>query len=782
MDSKIFISFSHKDKQYRDELVPALEAVAAIRDRVWFDQKGIDIGDQFHPEIQQALTESKLAILLVSNHFLTSNYITQHELPFLLRQAEHKALKLGILYVSAVAKAALSVTIESDGKPRTVNLAGIIGVNSPAEPLDKMSLGDRNVLYARAADWTVRQLASAPPPAREPTGPRHELAIFIQARRNHWEHQFFLPAQPSAIKPELDCPEPALVLGYDLDGEMLFQLLFGSDPTTVGHLLALAFGADRPADPTFAPLRVRLVTDDSRLHVLPWGNIAYRGRPLAQAGWTVEFHAKSEPGFPVYSEHLCYFPGRVVLAGSAESHQAAHFHDLRRFFQRHWPRNPEPTLAIDADALRAALQAGSTRLVYYYGPASREGLLPQDRAGGECVPWPDFAKWLKQSQSVSVLFLNLVGETGYEALAQGPVLVDGVKGVVLFQCNPRASAHVAAKAGLAWLEAVFCRKIDPVVALHRQPCGQINAWTRYSSWRTEARPEDDVPHPDLVNLLLDRHAQRNALSGARDEFYTYPSRCIYHVVALGTPGCLTHHFPEMIKQHLVRNGRQGEAYFFHSIDLTAGTDNAQRVDDLVRRRFHLTPRQPLLEGLLDPETVTGTTFCFLVLGWQAGKTPANEAVLRAVADWCRSRLGAELGASGRQGKVRVISILALEAEQANDLADTVESLIEEYDTEPGFHFGELDRLAAVRRRDLQNFFRNATICGCDDRYREQFPDLLLAKRKEMSFDEAVATIRRGEPDNWGNLFDELTDLTNANPPAWPPPHYDPNFWSARDGR
>lgn len=540
-------------------------------------------------------------------------------MPFLLRQAERGALKLGILYVSSVAKAALSVPIEIDSKPRAVNLADTIGVNSPAEPLDKMSLGDCNALYARAADWAVRQLASTPPPAREPTGLRHELAIFIQARRDHWQHQFFLPAQPSAIKPKLDCPEPALVLGYDLDGERLFQLLFGSDPTTVGQLLGLAFGADRPADPTYAPLRVRLVTDDSRLQVLPWGNIAYRGRPLVQDGWTVEFHAKCEPGFPEYSRHLCYFPGRVVLAGSEESRQAAHFHDLQRFFQRHWPENPDPARATDADALRAALQAGSTRLVYYYGPASREGLLLQDRADGECMPWPDFANWLKQSQSVSLLFLNLLGETGYEAL-------------------------------------------------------------------------------------------------------------------------------------------------------------------LVRRRFHLTPRQPLLEGLLDLEATAGTTFCFLVLGWQAGKIPVNEAVLRAVADWCRSRLGAELGASGRQGKVRVISILALESEQANDLADTVERLIEEYDTEPGFHFGELESLAAVRRQDLRKYFRNETICGCDDRYRESFPDVLLAKRKEMPFDEAVATIRRGEPDNWGNLFDELTDMTNANPPAWPPPHYDPTFWSTRDDR
>ena len=89
-------------------------------------------------------------------------------------------------------------------------------------------------------------------------------------------------------------------------------------------------------------------------------------------------------------------------------------------------------------------------------------------------------------------------------------------------------------------------------------------------------------------------------------------------------------------------------------------------------------------------------------------------------------------------------------------------------------------MAAVLDEDLRNYFRNETICGCDDRYREPFPDVLLAGREEMPFDEAVATIRRGEPDNWGNLFDELTDLTQAG--AWPPPHYDPNFWSKRDGR
>jgi hypothetical protein len=778
MDNVIFISYSHQDQPYRAELEPALAAVGSIRDRVWVDQKKLDSGDQFHPAIQQALAGTRVALLLISNAFLTSEYITQHELPYLLDQAEHGAVKLGMLYVSSVAKAALSVTLERDGQSRRVNLADTLGVNSPAEPLDLMKdRGERNAIYARAADWVARQLIPpSPRPQALTTGPRHELAILIQARRDHWQHQFFLPTQPDAIKPKLDYPKPTSEFDYDLDGETLFALLFGRDPLTWGQLLTLAFDADHRVDPTEAPLRIRLLTDVQLLRGLPWGSIAYRGHPLYQDGWTVELHAGVALGFPEYSRHLCYFPSRVVLVGSAASRQTAHFRDdLPRFFQQHWPENPDPVVVADAVNLRAALQAGSTRLVYYYGPASRHGLLLQDGAtDGGCVSWKELAEWLRQSQSVSVLFLNLVGETEYKALAQGEVLLDGVKGAVLFQCNPRTNAHAAAKAGLTWLDKVFCRRLDPIVALHQPPCGHISAWTRYSSWQTVVPAR--LQNPDMVNLLLDRHRQRDTLSGARDEFYTYATRYIHHVVALGTPGCLTSHFPEMIKQHLVRNQREREAYYYRAIDLTAGTDNVQRVDDAVRRQCYLSPSQALLSGLLDPDLTTGMAFCFLVLGWRACQAPVSEAMLRAVADWCRHRLGAEFGAAGQSEKVRVISILALEAEHAREeLAPVVERLIDEYDTEPGFHFGELDPLAAVGRQDLRKYFRNETICSCDDRYREQFPDLLLAKRQEMPFDEAVVTIRRGEPDNWGNLFDELTDMTEKG--AWPPPHHDPKFWS-----
>lgn len=788
MGSKIFISYSQADKDSYDgkdflaELLKALRADPSIRDRVWVDDRQhLGIGDRFDPVIQQAMTDSAIAILLVSNNFLNSDYVTQRELPFLLDRAERKALKLGILYVSFVGKEALSsVHFDSDGKHYTLEMLKTVSFNHHTKPLSSIeSRGDRDRLYADAADWVVEQLRAVSLPAHQASGPRPELAIFIEARRDHWQHQFFMGTHASPIRPRLDCPAPATVIGYDLDGEFLFNLLFGSDPATFGHLFALAFATDGAAEPTLGPLRVHLLTANEQLHRLPWGTLAYQGRALGQVGWTVEFHTPGEPEFPDHPRHRCHFPGRLLLAASVQRRQAAHFDDLRRFFQRHWPQNPEPELAADADALRGALRVGSTRLVYYYGPASRDGLLLQDEANDARVSWSDLAKYLQESRSVSLLFLNLINEAGDEALAHGPLLLDAVKGTVLFQCNPRAAAHAAAKAGLACLEAVFSRRIDPVVALHRYGCGHISAWTRYSTWETVEPAR--LQHPDLVNLLLDRKHQRDALSGAKDDFYTDSARRIHHVVALGTPGCRTRDFPQMIQQHLLRNKREGEAYRYECVELTPGIEDVQGVDDLVRRRFRLNPQQALLDGLLDREALTGTAFCFLVLGWQAGE-PAGDAarLLRAVAEWCSKRLAAELGAGGWQAKVRVISIVALEAERTDELANTVDELIDVYDVERCFHFARLERLAAVLRSDLRTYFRNDSICGCHDRYREEFPELLLGKRKEMPFDQAVSTIRRGEPDNWGNLYDELKDLSDTG--AWPPPHYDANFWSRRDAR
>ena len=41
--------------------------------------------------------------------------------------------------------------------------------------------------------------------------------------------------------------------------------------------------------------------------------------------------------------------------------------------------------------------------------------------------------------------------------------------------------------------------------------------------------------------------------------------------------------------------------------------------------------------------------------------------------------------------------------------------------------GDLERLAGVRLQDLRNYFQDQQICSCDDRYRREFPRLLLGE-------------------------------------------------------
>lgn len=174
-------------------------------------------------------------------------------------------------------------------------------------------------------------------------------------------------------------------------------------------------------------------------------------------------------------------------------------------------------------------------------------------------------------------------------------------------------------------------------------------------------------------------------------------------------------------------------YYEHSLELTPGIQDVRGIDELLRRRLRRAPQQPLLG---DPQALSGTTYCFLVLGWQAGAaqgSAADQLLLRAIADWCRTHLAEELAAERWQSKVRILSIIALEAPATDALAATVDTLIDEYAgtaaaDKSGFHFAELDALSAVTARDLRRYFSNETICGCDNRYRLDFPELLLGGR------------------------------------------------------
>lgn len=83
---KVFISYSHKDEEFKDELVTMLASLQrrGIVD-AWQDRR-IEEGDEWYQKIQDAMNDSDLAILLVSANFLASRFIQDEELPKLFKR------------------------------------------------------------------------------------------------------------------------------------------------------------------------------------------------------------------------------------------------------------------------------------------------------------------------------------------------------------------------------------------------------------------------------------------------------------------------------------------------------------------------------------------------------------------------------------------------------------------------------------------------------------------------------------------------------------------------
>ena len=92
--SRIFISYSHKDKNWEKRLKEQLDVLALEGHFSVWDDRQIKPGDDWFPEIERELDQADVAVMLVSASFLTSTFIRTEEVPKLIQRREQEGMRL----------------------------------------------------------------------------------------------------------------------------------------------------------------------------------------------------------------------------------------------------------------------------------------------------------------------------------------------------------------------------------------------------------------------------------------------------------------------------------------------------------------------------------------------------------------------------------------------------------------------------------------------------------------------------------------------------------------
>ena len=176
--SKIFISYSHEDAKDLEQIQSHLLPLARDGLIAAWDDTELAGGDDWAADIDRALAEAAVAVLLITKDFVASKFITERELPRILEAENCGELTVIPVFLRPSIVDKIDYAFGVGGTEQRVRLTKFQGFGQPDRVLMKLDKSDREEVFVELAsrllelsEGAAGPRPSAPQPDPSPASP-----------------------------------------------------------------------------------------------------------------------------------------------------------------------------------------------------------------------------------------------------------------------------------------------------------------------------------------------------------------------------------------------------------------------------------------------------------------------------------------------------------------------------------------------------------------------------------------------------------------------------------
>jgi len=811
---KIFISYSHRDQKALEQIRRFLRPLERDRLIDWWADTRIEPGDQWAAEIDQALDRATVAVLLISQDFIDSDFIADKELPRLLARAAGDLKILPVFLSPSTADLTSYRYVDPrSGEEQRFNLASIQGYGSPNKPLADLTWPQREKIYAKLARQlrthaggaataaersrrgTVRGVRVVP----DPTPARaYGLTVELERRGEQLAVRYHLPGTEPIASAELvwaDVRDEIEPIAEVLDagderavkelaasadagcGAVLFDLLFGSRARWQPILRTVFAKPDGPPpNPPWAPVRLRIATGEPLLLGLPWRLTAWDRRILADEGWVFTTTHVVDP----VDDYTSTAPSDVlIVAPAGAGADPGHPRAVRDVLTKAWPTGREPgyvRIVKTRRQLENALQGMRPDVVYVYAggevAAGPRLLLEGNDGGVDRLALAELPELFDEARHrPKVIYLNA---TGLGSAALPEQLTAEVPLVIRRRLPGWTEAYTSC--AVAWFQRWFGQGKDPVAALHQlgkevakaqAESSTLVVHSSYRTWKTatfQASARDRLP-----DLRLDRDRQKAEVRKKLAELARSDTRRVLALVAYAAAGNSIDSLWKQLRHYLDLELEGAEIAWVTLKFPVARSQLRRALEDGLKLQLGADAGEPVAHLLRrhGPTAVTGGKRPVLWLDWGVfGPGTDQQAKLTSIE--LREWLGFSSQFLGAHcpDDLRVVSYLAIEVETSHH--SRLRKALQEHRRQPWcrtplFQVKVVPPLGEVSEDDLLDFLDEPENSSCPPGIQAGVAERLIAKTGG-EFEPTVALLREAERGSWYDLLSRLRREQGAELP------------------